>query len=501
MKHVVLCVDDEKLVLDALKEQLQRRGGGAFRVETAEGGAEALEVLEELTSGGRTVPVVVSDHRMPGMSGADFLARVHRAYPRTLTILLTGQADGDAVGRAVNEAALYRYVGKPWSEDDLALTIREALRRYDTEQELAHRNGELENATRELERLRDQLRSENAYLRSEIAESIGTGQIVGKSHAIRRVLEQVRRVGPTDANVLIVGESGTGKELVARAVHAASNRAARALVKVNCAALPSQLVESELFGHEKGAFTGAIARRVGRFELADRGTIFLDEIGEMPVELQAKLLRVLQEGELQRLGGSETLTVDVRVIAATNQDLHRAVSEGRFREDLYYRLAVFPLAVPALRERAADVEPLARHFVGKLAPKLGRRITEVPPSALDALRAYTWPGNVRELENVIARSLIVADGDALVIVPGFSQSVSLSSKAAPGDGIDVTWREAEIGLIRRALSACDGRVGGSGGAARRLDIPVSTLRDRMKRYGIDPSPTSESSAPPTQPRR
>ncbi len=484
-RPVVLCVDDEKIVLDGLKEQLRRRAGGEFSIESAESAEEALEILAELAEDGVDVPVIVSDHIMPGMRGADLLVAVHAAHPRTLKILLTGQADADAVGLALNEADLYRYIAKPWAEEDLVLTVREAIRRFYTDRKLEQQNADLTRLNRELRRalrevksLRDRLAADNEYLRDEIASSAGVRQIVGHSAVLRTLLDQIAMVAVTDASVLILGESGTGKELIARAVHGSSKRADRPLVKVNCAALPANLIESELFGHEKGAFTGAAARRIGRFELADGGTIFLDEVGEMPIELQAKLLRVLQEGEFVRLGGGKTLTTDVRVIAATNQDLRNAVAEGRFREDLYYRLAVFPLSSPPLRDRPEDIAPLTRHFLARYAPKMGKPGLQITQGTLDRLAAYAWPGNVRELENIVARAVILSTGHTLE-VPRLSQDPS-----APQTGAPQTLREAERALIVEALEACSGVVGGRNGAARRLDVPASTLRDRIRRYGL-----------------
>ncbi len=485
-RPVVLCVDDEKIVLDGLKEQLRRRSGGEFGIEAAQSAEEALEIMAELAEDGVDVPVILSDHLMPGMRGADLLVAVHERHPRTLTILLTGQADADAVGQALNDADLYRYISKPWAEEDLVLTVREAIRRFFSDKKLEEQNAELgrlnrdlRRALREVKSLRDRLAADNKYLRDEIATSAGVREIVGHSAILRAMLDQVDLVADTDANVLILGESGTGKELIARAVHGRSRRAARPLVKVNCAALPANLIESELFGHEKGAFTGATNKRIGRFELADGGTIFLDEVGEMPVELQAKLLRVLQEGEFERLGGSKTLTTDARVIAATNQDLRQACAEGRFREDLYYRLAVFPIEAPALRERPDDIALLTRHFVAKYAPKMGKPALHITTSALERLANYSWPGNVRELENIVARAVILSTGTSLE-VPALAATTGPTRQThAPR-----TLRDVERALIVEALEACAGVVGGRDGAARRLDVPASTLRDRIRRYEL-----------------
>lgn len=377
--------------------------------------------------------------------------------------------------------------------------------------------GELREALDEVERYKAKLEAENVYLQDEIKSGHDFGSIVGKSAALQDVLSRVEQVADSAATVLILGESGTGKELIARAVHDHSDRRQRPLVKVNCAALPASLIESELFGHEKGAFTGALARRLGRFELADRGTIFLDEIGDLPLELQAKLLRVLQEGEFERLGDPKTRKVNVRVIAATNRDLLAAVEAGDYRADLYYRLNVFPLELPALRERRDDIPLLAEHFVAKYGRRMGRDLRAVSQRMRASLIAYDWPGNVRELENVIERAVILHRGsghalDEPLAVP-HRASTAPASEPATGAAMDVgigagadqvtvpagrplqaaegaapaagTLPAVEARMIRSALEASGWVIAGKRGAARRLDIPPSTLRERMRKYGIE----------------
>jgi formate hydrogenlyase transcriptional activator len=289
----------------------------------------------------------------------------------------------------------------------------------------------------------------------------------------------VEQVATTDATVLITGETGTGKELVARALHRRSGRASGPLVKVNCAAIPETLLASELFGHERGAFTGAVERRRGRFEQADGGTIFLDEIGELPLETQVTLLRVLQEREFERLGGTHTVRVDVRVVAATNRDLAAEVAAGRFRSDLYYRLNVFPVRVPALRDRPEDIPPLVAHFVRKYAARFGRSVSRVHERTLGALMTWDWPGNVRELENAIERAVIVARGDTLRIERDFMPS------AEPASSLSVQVGEVERTAIEAALTASRGRISGTDGAAARLKLPASTLEFRIRKLGID----------------
>jgi formate hydrogenlyase transcriptional activator len=323
------------------------------------------------------------------------------------------------------------------------------------------------------------LRLENVYLREEIDERARLGEIVGVSKSMANVLQSVRQVANTDATVLITGETGTGKELIAQAIHDASPRKDRMLVKVNCAALPSGLIESELFGHEKGAFTGAVSRKSGRFELADGGTLFLDEVGDLPDDLQAKLLRVLQNGEFDRLGGTETIKVDVRVVAATNRDLISAVESGRFRPDLYYRLNVFPVRIPPLRERPEDIPPLVRHFVMKFNSKMGKSVGVVSDAIIDSLRAYSWPGNIRELENVIERAVILSPGTHLEL--GEWPPVSAGAGRGPQAlALDDIQRQH----ITKVLDLVGWRVSGTAGAAQLLGLKPTTLQSRMKRLGI-----------------
>jgi transcriptional regulator with GAF, ATPase, and Fis domain len=337
----------------------------------------------------------------------------------------------------------------------------------------------------EVEALKNRLLAENQYLQEEIKLDHNFEDIIGRSAALTRVLRLVEQVAATEATVLILGETGTGKELVARAVHHLSGRRQRPLVKVNCAVLPAPLLESELFGHERGAFTGATAQKIGRFELAHGGTIFLDEVGELPLEAQVKLLRVLQEGEFERVGGTRTLHVDVRVIAATNRNLEQAIDAGTFREDLYYRLHVFPLTLPPLRERLEDLPWLVNHFVHKYAVKLGKRIETIPQAVMDAWHAHPWPGNVRELEHVIERAVILAHGTALPredVLPTRRPAETLA-------GTPLTLAAVERQHIVRVLQAAHWTIEGPGGAARLLGLHPSTLRSRMRQLGITRPPS------------
>jgi DNA-binding NtrC family response regulator len=342
----------------------------------------------------------------------------------------------------------------------------------------------MKNAFEEIQILRDQLYKENLALREEIDITRMFEEIVGSSPALQAVLSQVAKVAPTDSTVLITGETGTGKELIARAIHKRSQRSSRAFVSVNCAAIPHDLIASELFGHEKGAFTGATQRRLGRFESAEGGTIFLDEVGELPAETQISLLRVLQEREFQRVGANESLQTDVRVVAATNRDLQTAIAEGKFREDLFYRLHVFPIEVPPLRQRKQDISLLVEYFVDRYASKAGKKITGINKRSLELLQSYAWPGNIRELQNVIERSVIICDSENLSVDESW-----FGRRAAPADSpaqpISERLAAQEREMIEAALAESSGRISGPSGAAAKLGIPQSTLDSRIKSLKIN----------------
>jgi DNA-binding NtrC family response regulator len=422
-------------MLFAVKEVVRASG---HEPVLARSGAEALGLLEG-------VDAVVTDFAMPGMDGLALLAAVRERDASLPVILLTAQGSERVAVRAM-KAGAYEYVTKPFDIDEMSLVIERALE------------------TRGLRIQNRQLAAEKAIGRS----------FVGDTPPMRRLLEAVGRVAPKDVTVLLRGETGTGKELVARAIHDHSRRRERPLVSVNCGAISAGLVESELFGHERGAFTGALSRKIGRFELADGGTIFLDEIGDLPLDLQVKLLRVLQEGEIERVGGARPIRVNVRVIAATHRDLEVAVQDGRFRADLYYRLNVFPLHVPPLRERREDIPVLVRHFVLKYAARMGKAIEHIPRKSLDALTAYDWPGNVRELANIVERSVIVSQGQTLEV----GDWLTARAPAAR------TLKETEREQILAALEETRWRVSGPAGAAVRLGLKPTTLEARMKKLGI-----------------
>jgi formate hydrogenlyase transcriptional activator len=336
----------------------------------------------------------------------------------------------------------------------------------------------LQIALSEIQALKEKLEVERAYLQEEIKSQYNHENIIGQSNALNYIFYKVEQIAPTDTTVLILGETGTGKELVARAIHGLSPRKDRALLKVNCATLPSNLIESELFGHEKGAFTGAHARQLGRFEVASGASLFLDEIGELPLELQPKLLRVIQDGEFERLGSSGTIKVDVRVIAATNRNLEEEVRRGRFREDLWYRLSIFPITVPPLRDRMEDIALLVDFFVNKISKRLGKSIESIPVSVMNTLQGYHWPGNIRELENVLERAVINSSGPKLHLVDEL--------KKPPKDvtAAQKTLNEVERDYIVRVLEQTHWKVSGQNGAAEILGLDRSTLRARMRKLGI-----------------
>ncbi len=511
MTRKLLVVDDveqNRLVLESLFRGL---GDEVF---SAANGAEALARAQ------KTPPdLIVSDILMPVMDGFAFCRECKKDdrlrnipfifYTSTYT---DPKDEAFALGLGAD-----RYLGKPIEPDELADIVhtlldevrhgkrRAAEPKIQEEQDvlklysqrlidkLEHKLQQLEEEVEqrqlaeaalrkslaEVERLQRRLQDENIYLQDEIKVVHNFGSIIGSSKALRRVLVQVEQVAATDTTVLILGETGTGKELVARAIQELSPRKQHPLVKVNCAALPATLIESELFGHEKGAFTGATARKVGRFELADHGTLFLDEIGDLPLELQSKLLRVLQENEFERVGGAATIKVDVRIITATNRKLEELVRLGAFREDLYFRLNTFPIVLPPLRERREDIPLLAKHFVDKFGPKVGKKIDTIPAGVMKNLQAYSWPGNVRELENVLERAMVLSKGPRLQL-----GSWWLSSGPQPTKAGGQTLAEAEKSHILGVLEQTGWRVSGRGGAAEILGLKPTTLESRMKKLAI-----------------
>ena len=404
------------------------------------------------------------------------LAREHEAG-----YVLTSIVDGSA-GRKLEQALQQDHdrLERTVQERTVELT-RVNLQLLAEVQERRQAQESLEHSYSEIKRLKERLQAENVYLQQEIALQHDFGDIVGQSNALSYVFFRVEQVAPLDATVLLLGETGTGKGMIARAIHHASARKERSMITVSCTALPASLIESELFGRERGAYTGSDARQIGRFELAHGGTIFLDEIGEMPLELQAKLLRVLQDGEFERLGSPRTIKVDVRIIAATNRNLELEIREGRFREDLFYRLNVFPITLPPLRQRKDDIPLLVQHFVAKFNKKIGKKIETVSRETLNLLEQYHWPGNVRELESVVERAVILSQGRELTVLDRFDSFPS--SGATPGQEVKIL-ADLEHDHILQVLQRTSWRIEGKNGAALLLGVNPSTLRARMRKAGI-----------------
>jgi DNA-binding NtrC family response regulator len=446
---LVYVVDDDVSVREGVASLIRSAG---LEARALASGQEFLAIpWPEIPS------CLVLDVGLPGLSGLDVQQELVRSGVHIPIIFLTGRGDIPMSVRAI-QAGAADFLTKPFEGGHLLGVIRRCIAGHQTY------NRQPQN------QLNDKLIQEKLCLQDEARSAVSSDEIIGNSVSLRRVLKQVETVAPTDSTVLIYGETGTGKELIARAVHRRSQRSRRAFVSLNCAAIPRDLIASELFGHEKGAFTGATQRRLGRFELADGGTIFLDEVGELLPNTQVALLRVLQEREFERVGGGQPIHMDVRVIAATNRDLKAAVADGTFREDLFYRLNVFPIEVPPLRERSDDIQILAEYFIDRYARKAGKNITTVDKKTLRLLESYPWPGNIRELQNVIERSVIVCE------TAGFSLDESwLSEKVAT--------QEKEI--IEAALRECQGRVFGPSGAAAKLGIARSTLESRIQSLKIN----------------
>jgi len=472
-KYPVLVVDDETDNLDAFRFNF----GRSFKLLLASSGEEALALARS-----EDVAAIVTDQRMPKMTGLDLLKATREIRPDAVGIIVTAFTDVDVLIEAINLGRIYRYVTKPWDSKELRGVLTHAVERF--------------ALVRENRRLTDQLASYVGMLSNEEHGKFNFGAIVGESPALREVLARVEQVAQTSSTVLLRGETGTGKEMVARAIHINSARESRPFVRVNCAALAPGVLESELFGHEKGSFTGAMARRLGRFEMADGGTLFLDEVGDLPADVQVKLLRVLQEREFERVGGSETIKVDVRVVSATHRDLEKQIADGTFREDLYYRLNVFPIVLPPLRERTSDIAVLAEHFVQKYAPGAGKPVRGLDAGAVAALAGYGWPGNVRELENVIERALILARGTELTAADlEFTRRPNAPTPAAPAAAPAPAARPADGGrpLAERLheqertaiVAAIDAAQGNIAHAARALGINRSTLYYRLRKHGLE----------------
>jgi len=431
----LLIVDDEPNTL-ALISQLFR---GDFPVYIAASGEEALALLKQINVG-----VLLADQRMPGMSGTELLRHVSSTNPEIIRILLTAYADMDTLTEAINEGKVYRFIAKPWDNRDLTMIIRSAMETFTLRQRNTRLLEENTHLVEQLRKANAELENENVSLRREVHRAYNLENIIGVSPAMKEVLRLVEKAIDSSATVLIAGETGTGKEVIARAIHYNGARRARKFVAQNCASLPESLLESELFGHARGAFTGAIRDHRGLFEEANGGTIFLDEIGDMPLPMQVKLLRVLEEGQIRRIGGTDPIKVDVRVISATHQNLRERVQAGAFRQDLYYRLDVFRINLPPLRERDGDITLLARHFYQRYASRSGKPLGGLTAAALQALNRYPFPGNVRELENEIERAVALAD-------PGAPIDVDLLSRDVLGGGRQEDQIIASEGPLRERM--------------------------------------------------
>ena len=469
-KPFVYVVDDDSSMRESLRNLIRSAG---LAVQTFASAQEFL--ISERPDG---PGCLVLDVQLPGLSGLDLQQELAKIDIQIPIIFISGHGDIPMTVRAMKAGAI-EFLTKPFRDEDLLNAVEQAI-----------------NRSRHLEQLKNNSAEEETDCEDELRSGISFSEIVGQSAALRRVLKEVETVARTDSTVLISGETGTGKELIARAIHNLSRRRSNPFVKLNCAAIPTGLLESELFGYEKGAFTGAIAQRIGRFELANRGTIFLDEIGDIPLMLQPKLLRVLQEREFERLGSTRTLHTDARLIAATNSNLANRVAEKQFRSDLYYRLNVFPVKVPALRERREDIPFLVRHFVQKYTRRIKKPIETIPPAAIDALSGYQWPGNVRELEHFIERAVILSPGSELQPpLAELSQQKKPSSAAAASANNTSTLREAEREHIMRTLKDTKWVVGGPTGAAARLGMKRTTLNSLVKRLGINALRKGDISSP------
>jgi DNA-binding NtrC family response regulator len=484
VKREQLVMNDTGGLVYVVDDDVSVREGVASLVRSVGLEARALASGQEFLAIQRPeIPsCLVLDVQLPGLSGLDLQQEIVRSGVNLPIIFLSGYGDIPMTVRAI-QAGAADFLTKPFEKEELLSAIRRCFGRY-------HKFNRQPR-----DQFNDKLTQEKLYLEDETRSEMNLGEIIGNSASLRGLLKRVETVAPTDSTVLIYGETGTGKELIAHSIHKKSQRSGRAFVSVNCAALPPSLIPSELFGHEKGAFTGAMQRRLGRFELADGGTIFLDEVGELLPDTQVALLRVLQEREFERVGGGRPIRVDVRVIAATNRDLKTAVANGTFRADLFYRLNVFPVEVPPLRERKDDIPLLVRHFTQQFARRMNKVIDTISSATMDALRRYHWPGNIRELQNVIERSVILCETEIFSIDESWLPQQPFLTE--PRNQIELSRRlEAEeMDMIEAALKESGGRVFGPTGAAAKLGIARSTLESKIRSLKIDknyfkPSPAT-----------
>lgn len=475
----VLYVDDEPGNLLTFELTLQKW----YDIIVVKNPLDVISIIEQ-----NDIGVLITDQRMPQMSGLELSALVAKRFSWLSIILLTAYDDSDMLIAAVNQGSISRYMQKPWNLAELRQNLENAieaseLRRANLNliKDLENKNKELQKSIRNIGYLKSQLEKENVQFKQIYKDNYKSeGDIITQSPVLKSIINQLLMVSKTDTSILLLGETGTGKELFANLVHQSSLRSDSVLVKVNCAAIPENIVESELFGHDKGAFTGADKIRLGKFELANNGTLFLDEIGELPLNIQSKLLRVLQEGEFERVGGQEVIKTNFRLVAATNRNLYEAVKHNQFRSDLYYRINVLPVEIPPLRDRKEDILLLVYHFIDKFNREKGKDIREIPEKVKERLMNYAWPGNVRELRNVVERAHVLSQNYSLDMGDWFE----MPSTEGVIDEPNRTLKAHEKQYILTVLRRTKWRIRGDGGAAQILDINPTTLESRMKKLGI-----------------
>ena len=470
LKSSVLLVDDQVEVLHSLERLLKDQ----YQVFKANSGAAALDIMKETT-----IAILISDQRMPGMTGVEFLSKSIEIQPDTIRILITAYADIEASIAAVNQGQIYYYISKPWEPDELLLIVQKAEEQY----KLVQENKTL---TQQLKEINLQLKDENQILRQNIVHDVQFKDVIGQSPGMLKAYKLASKIVDTSTTVLLLGDTGTGKELLARAIHSSGNRKDQSFIAQNCGALPDTLLESELFGHVKGAFTGAIADKKGLFEQAEGGSVFLDEIGDTSPAMQLRLLRVLQEGEIKPVGSDKIKRVDVRVLAATNKDLELEVQEKRFREDLFYRLHVFPIHLPPLKERLEDLPDLMNHFIEKNCERLKKRVNGFTPEVLNLFRCYAWPGNIRELENEIERAVTLADTDKPLTPDLLSHRFHAMDPESESDSaLDRTLKSQVEALEKKLiLKALNGTKWNISKASETLGLSRMGLHKKLDRYQL-----------------